>query len=54
MLVEAYSYHALGKSQCYDWFKRSKCGNFDVEDEERERPPKKFEDHTMTAAISVG
>jgi len=51
MLVEAYGDHALGKSQCYEWFKRFKSGNFDVEDEERGRPPKKFEDHELQALL---
>jgi len=51
MLVEAYSDHALGKSQRYEWFKRFKSGNFDVQDEERERPPKKFEDHELHALL---
>jgi len=51
MLVEAYGGHALGKSQCYEWFKRFKSGNFDVEDEERGRPPKKFEDHELQALL---
>ena len=49
MLVEAYDNHALGKSQCYEWFKRFKSGNFDVEDEERGRPSNKFEDHELQA-----
>jgi len=48
MLVEAYGDHALGKSQCYEWFKRFKSGNFD---EERGRPPKKFEDHELQALL---
>ena len=35
MLVEAYGEHALGKSQCFEWFKKFRSGNFDVRDEER-------------------
>lgn len=30
MLMEAYGEHALGKSQCYEWFKKFKSGDFDV------------------------
>ena len=30
MLVEAYGEHALGKSQCFEWFKKFRSGNFDV------------------------
>ena len=35
MLVEAYGEHALGKSQCFEWFKKFRSGNFDVRNEER-------------------
>ena len=35
MLVEAYGEHALGKSQCFEWFKNFRSGNFDVRNEER-------------------
>ena len=35
MLVEAYGEHALGRSQCFEWFKKFKSGNFDVRNEER-------------------
>ena len=35
MLVEAYGEHGLGKSQCFEWFKKFKSGNFDVRNEER-------------------
>jgi len=37
MLVEAYGEHALGKSQCFEWFKKFKS---DVRNEERGKPPK--------------
>jgi len=43
MLVEAYGGHALGKSQCFEWFKKFKSGDFDVRNEERGKPPKKIE-----------
>ena len=35
MLVEAYGEHAVGKSQCFEWFKKFRSGNFDVRNEER-------------------
>jgi len=47
MLVEAYGEHTLGKSQCFKWFKKFKSGDFDVRNEERGKPPKKFEDSEL-------
>jgi len=41
MLVEAYGEHALGKSQCFGWFKKFKSSDFDVRNEERRKPPKR-------------
>ena len=35
MLVEAYGEQALGKSQCFEWFKKFRSGNFEVSKEER-------------------
>ena len=35
ILVKAYGEHALGKSQCFEWFKKFRSGNFDVRNEER-------------------
>ena len=51
MLVEAYGKHALGKSQCFEWFKQFRSGNFDVRNEERGRPPKKFQDSELQALL---
>ena len=51
MLVEAYGEHALGKTQCFEWFKKSKNGNFDVKSEDRGKPPKKFEDWDQKGVI---
>lgn len=51
MLVEAYGEHALGKSQCFEWFKKFKSGDFDVRNAERGRPPKKFEDADLQAML---
>ena len=52
MLVEAYGDHALGKSQCYEWFKKFKSCDFDVRNEERGRPSKKFEDSELQALLN--
>ena len=41
MLVEAYGEHALGKTQCFELFKKFKSGNFDVSNEDRGKPSKK-------------
>ena len=51
MLVEAYGEHARGKTQCFEWFKKFKSGNFDVRNEDRGKPPKKFEDWDQKSVI---
>ena len=51
MLVEAYGEHALGKTQYFEWFKKFKSGNFDVRNEDRGKPPKKFEDWDQKGVI---
>jgi len=51
MLVEAYGEHALDKSQCFEWFKKFKSDDFDVRNEERGKPPKKFEDSELQALL---
>ena len=51
MLVEAYNEHALGKTQCFGWFKKFISGNFDVRNEDRGKPPKKFEDWDQKGVI---
>jgi len=51
ILVEAYGEHALGKSQCFEWFKKFKSGDFDVRNEERGKPLKKFEDNKLQALL---
>ena len=35
MLVEVYGEHALAETQCFEWFKKFKSGNFDVRNEDR-------------------
>ena len=51
MLVEACGEHALGKTQCFEWFKKFKSGNFDVRNEDRGKPPKKFQDNELQALL---
>jgi len=51
MLVEAYGEHALSKLQYFEWFKKFKSGDFDVRNEERGKPPKKFEGSKLQALL---
>ncbi|XP_018402624.1 PREDICTED: uncharacterized protein LOC108779663 [Cyphomyrmex costatus] len=51
MLIEAFGEHALGRSRCYQLFKKFKSGDFDVRNEERGKPPKKFEDRELQALL---
>jgi len=40
LLIEAYGEAALSETTCREWFRRSKSGDFDVEDKERAGRPK--------------
>jgi len=51
MLVETYGEHTLGKSQCFEWFKKFKSDDFDVRNEKCGKPPKKFEDSELQALL---
>jgi histone-lysine N-methyltransferase SETMAR len=51
MLVEAYGEHALSEATCKRWFQRFRDNDFDVRNEERGRPPKKFEDTDLQALL---
>ena len=51
MLVETYGEHTLGKSQCFEWFKKFKSSDFNVRNEERGKPPKKFENSELQALL---
>jgi len=51
MLVEAYSEHALGNHSALSGLKKFKSGDFDVRNEERGKPPKKFEDSELQALL---
>ncbi|EGI67232.1 Mariner Mos1 transposase [Acromyrmex echinatior] len=52
MLVEAYMLvNMLLVKQCFEWFKKFKSGDFDVRNEERGKPPKKFTDNELQALL---
>ncbi|GFV69231.1 hypothetical protein TNCV_3861541 [Trichonephila clavipes] len=51
MLVEAYGGNALSRAQCYRWFEKFQNGDFDMRNEERGRPAKKFEDAELQALL---
>ncbi|GFW22341.1 mariner Mos1 transposase [Trichonephila clavipes] len=51
MLVEAYGGNALSRAQCYKWFEKFQNGDFDVRNEKRGRPAKKFEDAELQALL---
>lgn len=51
MLVEAYGKHALGQTQCFEWFKKFKTGDFSVANKERGRPPTTFEDSDLQSLL---
>lgn len=43
MLVEVYGEHAFGKTECLEWFKKFKEGDFNVRIEEQGKLTKKIE-----------
>ncbi len=51
MLVEAYGDHALSEATCKRWFRWFRDNDFDVRNEERGRPPKKFEDAELQTIL---
>ena len=51
MLVEAYGDRALAEPTCREWFRRFRSDDFDVRNEERGRPPKKFEDTDLQGIL---
>ena len=53
ILVEAYGEHALQERMCRKWFQRFKSGDFDLNDKERGKPPKKFEDTELQALLDA-
>jgi len=44
LLVDVYGEHAPSNTTCKEWFRRFKNDDFDIEDKEHGKPPKKFED----------
>lgn len=53
ILVEVYGANALSERTCQFWFSRFKSGNFNLEDNERAGPPKKFEDAELQALLDA-
>lgn len=51
MLIEAYGEYTLGKTQCFAWFKKFKSGDFDMRNEERGKPLKKFANNKLQALL---
>jgi histone-lysine N-methyltransferase SETMAR len=51
MLVEAFGDHALSLATCKRWFQQFRDKDFDLRNEERGRPPKKFEDSGLQALL---
>lgn len=51
LLVETYGEHSPSKATCERWFNRFKIGDFDLRNEERGRPPKKFENEELQALL---
>jgi len=49
MLVEAYGEHALDKSQCFEWFKKFKSGDFNMRNEENHRNVENYRKSLKTA-----
>ena len=51
MLVETYGHNAPSESICRPWFIRFNNHNFDLEDKERKRAPKRFEDKDLEVIL---
>jgi histone-lysine N-methyltransferase SETMAR len=47
MLKQAFGEHALGRSQCFEWYKKFQAGDFDIANQPRGRPLKKIEDREL-------
>lgn len=50
-LVDAYGEYAPSNTTCKEWYRRFKGNDFNVRNEERGRPPKKFEDTELQALL---
>lgn len=51
MLIEAYGGHALSRAHCFRWFEKFRSGDFSVENEDCDRPLKKFEDAELQTLL---
>lgn len=51
MLVEAFSEQVPTVKTCERWFQRFKSGDFDVDDKEHGKPPKRYEDAELQALL---
>jgi len=51
LLVEIYGEHAPSNTTCKEWFQRFRKNDFQTEDKERGKPPKKFEDEDLEATL---
>ena len=51
LLVETYSEAALSERSCHEWFQKFMNGEFDIEDKERSRRPKVYEDVKWEALL---
>ena len=51
LLVERYGKVALSEESCSEWFQKFKNGEFDIEDRERSRRPKVYEDVELNALL---
>ena len=51
MLVEAFGEQVPTVKTCERWFQRFKSGDFDVDDKEHGKPPKRFEDAELQALL---
>ena len=51
LLVETYGKAAWSERSCREWFQKFKYGEFDIEDKERNRRPKVYEDAELEALL---
>lgn len=52
MLVQAYVEHALSQRTCQRWYKQFNRGDFNINDKQRGKPPKKFVDTELQALLN--
>ena len=51
LVVETYSEAALNERSCREWFQKFKNGEFGIEDRERSKRPKVYEDAELEALL---